>query len=148
MIPGVTPTGATLYLRPIHRGNLALLSRLGGPGGPIAAMREIDEFTVDSPAALGVFIDYDTRMGTAEIFQRKLVRGLDVKFEMFAATSTFSGGLKSIITSTDNFLPEDNPGTGEVDGRLSLEILMPPNEHKYCFTKLFLQNGVQVSFKD
>jgi len=117
----LTATGATLYLKPHHRGTPVVVARLGGATGPIIATKEIDEFTIWTTAQYAIAAIRQgccgaTAIGKATITMDPRVTDLTARMTMYSPGSTFEGGLAAIEFSTTDFVLEaDGSGTYQYD---------------------------------
>jgi len=132
-----TAVGATLYLKPHHRGTPVLAARLGSGPGPIIAWREIDEFTLDVPARCCVTVNDDTDVGASKITMRPYVPHVTLEFDMFASQSTYAGGATHFTVNTSDatssigepgFQQVWDSGAGETTGEFVFDLEVPDSE--------------------
>src|SRR5208337_2558742 len=102
-----------------------MLARLGSETGPVLSVIQVNEFTWDDTAALGVWINPNTGAGTATFTMHPYIPYMIFDFAMFAHTSTFLGGATSFTVNTSDsqsslgepgFQQVYNPTTNEYDG--------------------------------
>lgn len=136
-----TATGAILYIRPIRRGAPAIEARIAGSGSSMLAWNPIDEFTLDISALLNAPIDGNTGVGTTPLIIRPYIPELRFQLDMFASTSTFSGGQSTLSVNTTSFTQDTDPSSGEIVGGYEVELEVPPSEDKYCFNSKALQQS-------
>ncbi len=148
--------GATIWLRALKRGTPVLTARIGGEAGPIAAYREVDEFTSESPAGTAIGVDADTGVGTTWLTMRPYIPDIDVEFDMFSPDATFAGGMTAFGVNTSDIDPETgeplfeqvyDEETRETIGVFYFGIETPPglpSEDGSGFTVEFLQAGSVV----
>lgn len=137
-----------LGVKPLRRGLPCLLARINGPRGPVVALREIDEFTVDIPFRKNLVLTLDEETANTSVVIKPWIPDLWLRMDMFAHRSTFAGGLKSISKSTSpgvavqppgappvgegDFVQERDPLTGELIGRYRFRMEIPINEDRSC----------------
>jgi hypothetical protein len=132
--------GTSLGLQTLHRGKPLLAARIGGPTGPIISTREVDEFTIDVPSLLSTGVD-ENGIGNTTLTIRPYIPNNRFSFEMFAHTSTFTGGVSSFSINTSDLDGTGNTifeqvldeSTGDIIGRFTFQIEVPANETMYCF---------------
>ncbi len=140
-VASYTANGANLNLKPKLRGTPVLTARIGGANGPALAGQGIDEFTLDVPARWSAIVDMDSNTGTSKLTIRPFVEGVTVRFEMFASTSTFTGGVTSFEIASDDFVQVLDSETGETVGEYDYGLEIPENEDSYCLNILVKQHG-------
>jgi hypothetical protein len=128
-----TTYGSRLFLKTKKRGTPILLARLPGVNGPLLAMQEVDEFTLETSLKQYVMIDTSTGSGFGKVVVRPYIANLDFQFAMFAHTSTFTNGATTKTVNTHTFQQIIDSTTGDTLGEMNLEIEIPPNEDSYCF---------------
>lgn len=133
--PGAEPATAEVAIKPHRRGTPVVVARVGGPTGPILALREVDEFTVDTASLRHVSALVNTGQAATAIKMRPYIPDVFWDFRMFASKSTFAGGVRKFETNTSDgtWVAEVDPDSGETIGRFRLELEIPAGESKYCF---------------
>jgi len=137
---------ATLYLKPLKRGTPVLVARLPGEAGPVVTTAEVDEFQLEFSNVTLLIPDQATGCADADMYMAPLIRDLEVRFNMFASTCTFPGGIKSFSASTNDFALEAGPE--EATGIYPYVIEIPDDEDRACYNVTVYQDGKQVSFKE
>jgi len=116
-----------------QRGTPAFEARIRGGNGPIFAVQEVNEFTLDIPARVCLLVDDDDNIGTTRVVMRPYVPDLKVVFNMFAGTSTFADGATTFgVSTTDEF--EQVEEGGETAGIFKHDVEVPDGEDVYCYT--------------
>jgi len=138
----IASDNAQVTINPLQRGTPRLLARIHGPQGPLITTREIDEFTINTPALKNAVVNAGTGIGTLTLTMSPYIAHESFNFVMFAHTATFRGGAKSMSVSTTGgpstngeapFAQVFDENTQETIGTFSFEIEVPSNEDKYCF---------------
>jgi hypothetical protein len=143
-----TTYGARLFLKALKRGTPVLLARLGGATGPLLGMQEVDEFTMETEASEHIVVNGANNTGSSSLIIRPYIPALTAQFNMFASSTTFSGGTTKLTVSTDGVEPSIDPDTGETYAELAFDIEMPLEETRYCFSVFLDQqsrHGTTVS---
>jgi hypothetical protein len=133
--------GSRLFLKAKKRGTPILLARLPGANGPLLAMQEVDEFTLDKPFNKYVVVAEGSNVGSTRLTMNPYVPNLKFEFDMFSHTCTFSGGQTSLHVNSNSFIQFYNQTTGEVEGRFDFDIEVPTAEISYCFNTEILQQS-------
>ncbi len=132
---------ANMVITALRRGTPILQARILGPAGlAIVDQREIDEFTLSTPARADTPIDLERGIGTARLEMHPFIPDLAVTLTMFAHTSTFDNGATSLSASTNDFQAVDDSAGDETIGVMLFDIHMPADEDKFCFSGTFFQD--------
>lgn len=135
--------GAQLKITPIRRGTPRLIARLDS--GSIIAVKEVDEFVLESAASSHAFRDPYTGIVNTTIRIIPHIPNIEVNMTMFAHRATFYGGLVSKIVNTSDagFLRHTEPQTNDIYGEYALTLEVPAEENFYCFFIKALQADTQ-----
>jgi hypothetical protein len=128
-----TTYGSRLFLKTKKRGTPILLARLPGVNGPLLAMQEVDEFTLDIPALENTVFNAETGVGTTTITIKPYISDMTFMLNMFAHSTTFAGGVNSLNASTNVFTQIYDEESGEIVGKYTFDMEAPPTENLYCF---------------
>jgi hypothetical protein len=141
---------ANLNMTPIQPlGNMFMLARLGSETGPALSIIQVNEFTLQDTAAIGVCIN-GNGVGTSTFTMHPYIPNQIFDFNMFAHSSTFLGGATSFTVNTSDsqsslgeqgFQQVYNPTTGATDGVFQYTIEVPPGETMYCISTLPFQDS-------
>jgi hypothetical protein len=126
--------GSRLFLKAKKRGTPILLARLPGVNGPLLAMQEVDEFTLDIPALENTVFNAETGVGTTTITIKPYISDMTFMLNMFAHSTTFAGGVNSLNASTNVFTQIYDEESGEIVGKYTFDMEAPPTENLYCFS--------------
>lgn len=133
----------TLFLTPRKQSSSVLVARLGDGKGPVISSAELQVFTVTSSSRLTIEIDADN-VAHPTVSISPYIPNLVAAFNMFASTCTFADGTTSFNANTNVF--EQVLDETRNFGLYSFDIYVPVDEVHACFSRIFYQDGVRVSY--
>jgi hypothetical protein len=135
-----------IRLTALARGTPVIHVRQGSPTGPILAMKEVDEFTIDSMDMQQVMIDDETRRSGGGITMRPFVPDLGVDWNFFANKISFEDGNPNNRGSSNSFTRRWDATRGEYVADGIVEFFVPRGEDKFCVAGTFTQTVAPAGY--
>jgi hypothetical protein len=132
-------------LKPLKRGTPVLQVRQGSITGQILAMKEVDEFTLNTVGMQTLMVDDETCYAGALIVMQPFIPNLFVNGAMFAHSASFDeDGAREHGTNSNDFLQRFDPFTNEIVGEYRFQVCIPPEEVNFCMSVTFSQENIQI----